>query len=312
MTTNVQEILKEIQKRKGKYLEDALQKIKEGKIIHPKSLDELEKEEKSEFKIKTNTFIDDILGGGIPEGKSALFYGEFRTGKTQTCFTATCLCPDYVIYIDTENSFRLERIRQICEARGLNYQEVKKKIIYYPIKDWVEQMMLIYSLPSPADIDKKISLIICDSIAKHFRGVEFVGRENLQTKNGFIREFILSLERYAKMHRAALIYTTQIYEVPSVTPYVSKVDVQKPVGGPSQEHQPDFIVFFRKAKGNIRIATAVDSSYRPLAERVFIINEKGIDVLPEESKAFKTLQQRTKEFEKKQQQEKIKPKRKKE
>jgi len=300
-------ILKDIKdalvRRKQEFLKDILEGIKAGSLLKPISMDELEARENSELKIKTGTLIDELLGGGVPEGKSMLLYGELASGKTQTCLTATALCPNGIIYIDTESSFRAKRLKEICDTRGLDWEAIKKKIIYFNPENWGEQLMTLFSIPSPADTPIKIDLIICDSISKHFRGVEFVGRETLQIKNGLIREFILALERLAKMHRAALIYTTQIYDKPSATPFSGVADIQKPVGGRSAEHQPDFVIFFRKAKGNIRIARMMDSSWNPLAERAFVLNEKGIDDLPDTAPAFKTQAEYTKKFGKKQGQE---------
>jgi len=285
--------------------------LESGATIKPISMDELEEQEENEIKIKTGTLIDEILGGGVPEGKSMMLYGELASGKTQTCLTSAALCPNGIVYIDSEGSFRAKRMRQICETRGLDWNEIKKKITYFRVKTWAEQLLVLFSIPSPIDSDVKIDLIICDSISKHFRGIEFVGRETLTLKNGFIREFILSLERFAEMHRAALIYTTQIYDTPNAGPYSGPAQIQKPVGGRSAEHQPDFVVFFRKGKGNARIARMMDSSWNPLAERAFVLNEKGIDDIPQEASIYSTEETRAKKFERKQAQEKIRSRKKK-
>lgn len=274
-------------------------------------MEELEKKEKEEVKVRTGTLIDEIIGGGIPEGKSMMLYGEFGSGKTQTCFTCAALCPNKIVYIDTEGSFRASRMKEICESRNLDWNIIKKKIVYYRPETWADQMLVISSLPSPMDVDGKIDLIICDSLSKHFRGIEFLGRETLQIKNGLIREFILALERISEAHKAALIYTTQIYDTPSATPYSSKATIQKPIGGRSAEHQPDFVIFFRKGSGNVRIARMMDSSWNPLAERGFLITKRGIENIPEEAKIYSTEEKRAEKFAKTQKQEKIKPKKKK-
>lgn len=307
----MKEIKEALLKQKKELFKDYQDEIEKGKIIKATSLKDKEQEEAVEIKIRTGTVIDEVIGGGVPEGKSLMLYGEFGSGKSQTCFSMAALCPNYVVYIDTEDSFRVSRLKEICKERNLNFEEVRDRIIYYQPKNWAEQMLMARSIPSPADIDGKVDLIICDSLTKHFRGVEFLGREHLGWKTGLIREFIFEVGRIAKMHKAAFVYTTQIYEEPAVTPYSSKATTQMPLGGHSAKHQPDFILFFRKGSGNIRIVRMMDSSWNPLAERAFVINEKGVDDIPETAKAFSAEERRSKTFAKKQQQENIKPKKKK-
>jgi len=290
-------------KKKGKLFIDFIKDYDAKTIIKPVNIDEEEKKEESALKISTGTIIDEILGGGIPEGKSALLYGEFGSGKTQTTFTLTALCQNGVVYIDPEDSFSFKRLKEICEARQIDYESVKKRLFLYKPTNWVEQMLIPHSIGSPVDYPMKIDLIICDSLSKFFRGVEFQGRQTLPLKTGFLREFILALETIAKMHKAALIYTSQITEQPAMTAYTSKADTQRPIGGHSVEHQPDFILFFRKSTGNIRIVRMVDSSWNSLAERAFVINKKGIDDLPEEAKATKNIEKASEKFEAKQKQE---------
>ncbi len=308
MTTKdiIDEVLSELKKLKNKMLSEEAEQFKKREPLTPISTEELEQIEQSQVKIKTGTLIDEIIGGGIAGGESMMVYGEYACGKTQTCLTMTVLCPDWVIYIDTENSLRMSRIKEICEARNIDYETVKKKLIVYRPENWIDQIRVLYSLPSPIDLEGKVGLIILDSLNKHFRGVEFAGRENLQIKTTLMGDFLTSLKKIAISHGAALVYTAQIFEVPAATPYTSKVDLQKPLGGHKITHEPTISLFIRKASGNIRIATVVDNSFKPLAERPFVINEKGIDILPEEAKAYKRYERRAKEFEKKQQQEKLK------
>jgi len=300
--------LKEILlKQKNAQIAEFVNKVTLKTKIKPTNLKQKEADEKSEFKVRTNTVLDDIIGGGIPEGKSALLYGEFASGKTQTCETATVLTGGSVIYIDIEDSCRMERLREMCEARHLDWEKVRDKIIYFNPQDWMEQMLIAFtSLPSPADVDGKVDLIICDSLNKHFRGIEFQGRETLGLKTGLLREFIYQLEKAAKLHHAALLYTSQVYDETNAGAYTSKSDTQKPIGGHSLEHQPDFVLFFMKSTGNVRICRMIDSSFNKLAERSFLITEKGIEDIPDDSEVAKRLMENAAKYEKKMSQEDVK------
>lgn len=305
----IQEIL---MKKKGKSFQEYLSKVNKNTQIEPVNNDEEESREKNAVRIKTNTVIDEIMGGGLPEGKSTLFYGEFGTGKTQTVFTATALAKDLIIYIDPEDSFSFERLEEICKARNIDYEDVKKRLILFKPKDWVEQMLILNSIGSPVDYDKqyghKVALIICDSLSCFFRGIEFSGRQTLSLKTGFLREFMVDLKKIAREHRCALIFTSQVSEEPVASLYTSKADTQHPLGGHSVAHQPDYVIFFRKGSGNIRVCRMIDSSHKPLAEKPFVINEKGIDDLPPEAKAAKNYEKGTEKFDAKQHQEEQKGK----
>ena len=70
--------------------------------------------------------LDKLLEGGIETGSVTEVFGEFRTGKTQLCHTLCVSCQMAVpnggaegkaIYIDTEGTFRPERLKEIAEVR---------------------------------------------------------------------------------------------------------------------------------------------------------------------------------------------------
>jgi len=295
MTDEVLNIINHFKKRKAKMLKELFETI-EIKRSDPFKEYEQELQEKQN---KTGTILDDLLGGGLGEGESLLLYGEFGAGKTQTCFTMSVLSPSKVVFLDTEGSFKWRRIKEICDARNLDYKEVFKKIILFRFKSWVAILKFLYEFPKHIP-ETDIGLIILDSLIKRFRGVEFAGRESLSIKQPLIREVLLSLEEIASAYGASLIITTQIYETPNANPFLPSWTGQKAVGGASLLHQPDYVCFLRKAEGNIRIARLLDSSYKPLGERPFIITKAGVEDIPEkEEKLLKKMEKKVKEYEKK-------------
>jgi RecA/RadA recombinase len=70
--------------------------------------------------------LDNLLDGGIEAGVITQVYGPPGSGKTQLCHTlCVMLPPNYnAIYIDTEGSFRPERIKEIAEAKGLDSKQI--------------------------------------------------------------------------------------------------------------------------------------------------------------------------------------------
>jgi len=288
MGDTIDKIVEELRAAKEKELAAVWDKLKNEKVTE-KDLFTMYDQETTEIKLKTGTLLDFVLGGGLPAGSSMLLYGAFGSGKTQTCLTMCVECPDHIIYIDTEGSFKASRLKEICDARGKDFNEVFKKIHLFQPTSWIEQVKVLMDLPSPADVDGKIGLIILDSLTKRYRGIEFAGRQTLQAKQPLLREYILDLERLVKEIGAALIITTQIYESPVSNPFLPAWTGERPVGGSSLEHQPDFVVHLRKGQGNIRIARLVDSSFTPLMERPFEISAKGIEDLPEGKKTLELI-----------------------
>lgn len=71
--------------------------------------------------------LDKLLGGGIETGSITEVFGEFRTGKTQLCHTLAVSCQLPIsqgggegkcLYIDTEGTFRPERLLAVSESIG--------------------------------------------------------------------------------------------------------------------------------------------------------------------------------------------------
>ncbi|KAK7070461.1 recombinase rad51 [Halocaridina rubra] len=81
--------------------------------------------------------LDKLLGGGIETGSITEIFGEFRTGKTQLCHTlaVTCQLPlemgggeGKCLYIDTEGTFRPERLLAVADKFGLDGSQVLDNI----------------------------------------------------------------------------------------------------------------------------------------------------------------------------------------
>src|SRR5919109_2051391 len=81
--------------------------------------------------------LDDLLLGGVETQAVTEFYGEFGSGKSQICHTLCAMARQPVesggldgntIYIDTEGTFRPERIQEIARSRGYEQEPVLKSI----------------------------------------------------------------------------------------------------------------------------------------------------------------------------------------
>ena len=130
--------------------------------------------------------FDELMGGGLESQSIIEFFGEFGSGKTQICFQLAVnatrpveeggLNGD-VFIIDTENTFRPERIVQMAVALDLDPEEVLKKIHVARAFNSHHQMLLVEKANELAH-EMNVKLLIVDSLTAHFRA-EYVGRGSL-------------------------------------------------------------------------------------------------------------------------------------
>ena len=228
----------------------------------------------------TSQELDDLLGSGIETGSVIEFFGEFRTGKTQICHQ---LCVNVqlpkeqgglegnALYIDTEGTFRPERIIQMSEAKDLDYQKVLKNIVFGRAYNSDHQILLIKEAANIIK-EKNIKLIIVDSLIGHFRS-EYIGRGTLANRQQLINQHLHDLLRLCDIYpELAIVVTNQVQSKPDVF-YGNPLQA---AGGNVVAHGSTIRVYLRKGKGEQRVAKIVDSPSLPESEAVFAITEEGI------------------------------------
>ncbi|MEM2873812.1 MAG: DNA repair and recombination protein RadA [Nitrososphaerales archaeon] len=228
--------------------------------------------------------LDDLLGGGIETQAVTEFYGEYGSGKTQVCHT---LCVKVqmpkgqgglnsgAIYVDTENTFRPERIAEIAENYDLEPEDILSKIIVAKAYNSAHQELIVREVGRLVE-KEKIKLLIVDSAVAHYRA-EFLGRGTLAERQQRLNRFMHNLLRIAEVHNLAVVVTNQVQAAPDVF----FGDPSRPTGGHVVAHTSTYRIYLRKA-GKNRIARMMDSPYHPEREAVFILDEKGIDDPPED------------------------------
>ena len=241
---------------------------------------ELLKTRKKLVKISTGSkSLDTLLAGGIEASSLTEISGEFRTGKTQICFQLCVMTAmdkklggleSGVIYIDTEGTFRPERIVQICQRFGADPEQVLSRINVGRAYNSDHQMVLV--LESPKIIkDGNVQLMIIDSLTSHFRA-EYAGRGSLLERQQKLNKYLHQLLRLAEVYDIAVVATNQVLTKPDVL----YGETTFPVGGNIVAHSCTTRVFLRKGKGEKRIARVIDSPHIPEIETVFSITADGI------------------------------------
>jgi DNA repair protein RadA len=212
----------------------ASQKLESGTIPGSfRSAEDLYNTKKEQQKLSTGCkVLDSILGGGIEPGVLTEFYGSAGVGKTQLCYTLSVMVQQLqevgglegrVIYIDTENKFSPDRIIEIAKARRFDTEHTHKNIyMSIPINS-IHQERDIVNIAGIAEKDRKIKLVIFDSIINLYRR-EFTGRQNLSERQNKLEKCVRTLTRIARLYDVAVVITNQLSSLPdsySIEPYVA-------------------------------------------------------------------------------------------
>jgi len=244
--------------------------------------DELVKMRKNVHRLTTgSSMLDKLLGGGIESQSITEFYGEYGSGKSQICHQLCVnvqLPPEQggldgaALYIDTENTFRTERIFQMAQSLGLDPEEPIKKIIFAEAFTSDHQIFLLENADKVIK-ENNVRVIIVDSLTSHFRS-EYLGREMLQERQQKLNKHMHMLIKLARGFNAVAVVTNQVMSKPDVF----FGEAIHPVGGHIVAHTSHTRVFLRKsARGPVRIARLVSSPYLAEGEGVFRISERGIE-----------------------------------
>jgi len=227
--------------------------------------------------------LDKLLGGGIETGSITEIFGEFRTGKTQLCHQLCVMsqlpidmggAEGKVIYIDTENTFRPERIMSIADRYNLEKQEVLDNIAVARAYNTDHQMSLLQNAAAMMS-ECRYSLMIVDSAMALFR-TDFSGRGELSVRQQTLAIYLRNLMKLADEFGIGIVITNQV--VASVDGMASMFsDPKKPIGGNIMAHASTTRLYLRKGKGETRICKIYDSPCLPEAEAKFAIMAHGID-----------------------------------
>jgi len=251
--------------------------------------DELLKMRQSVLRLTTGSkALDRILAGGIETQTITEFYGEYGSGKSQICHQLCVnvqLPPERgglngsALYVDTENTFRTERIVQMARHLGLNPEQVVKNIIYAEAYTSDHQMFLLDNADEVIKTNN-VKLIVVDSLTAHFRS-EYLGREMLASRQQKLNKHMHKLIGLARAFNAVAVVTNQVMAKPDVF----FGDATHPIGGHIVGHTSHTRLYLRRAAhGPVRIARLVSSPYLPEGEEILKITENGIEDVSEEEK----------------------------
>ncbi len=256
------------------------QLIEEGLIVKDfESATDIYKRRLDIDKISTGTnCLDTLLDGGIETQALTEVYGEFACGKTQFCHTMCVLVQKPkeeggleggALYIDTENTFRPERIVSIAKANEMDPEKVLDNIIVARAYNSAHQTLILEEV-GPVIRENNIKLIIVDSAVGLFRA-EYLGRGTLSVRQQKLNHFVHLLVRIAETYNIAALATNQVM----ASPDVFFGDPTRPIGGNVVAHTSTYRIYFKKS-GKKRIARMVDSPHHPEMDVIFALGEAGV------------------------------------
>lgn len=223
--------------------------------------------------------LDALLGGGIETQGITEFYGKFGSGKSQVAFQ---LCVNVqlphdkgglegnALFIDTENTFRPERIVDMAKALGLDPDETLKNLFVARAFNSDHQRALIEKAGELIE-ENNIKLVVVDSLMSLFRS-DYIGRGTLADRQQKLNKHLHALQRLADLYNLSVYMTNQVMARPDIM----FGDPTTPIGGHIVAHQSTYRVYLRKSKEDKRIARLVDSPNLPDGECVFRVTMEGI------------------------------------
>jgi DNA repair protein RadA len=223
--------------------------------------------------------LDGLLGGGIETQALSEFFGKFSSGKSQVGFQLSLNVQlpkekggleGKAVFIDTEGTFRPDRIKQMAEAAGLDPKEALSNILVMRAENSDHQVLIVDKLENILE-KENVKLIVIDSLTSQFRA-DYIGRGALGERQQRLNKHVHLLQKLSDRFNLAVYFTNQVMDNPAIL----FGDPTTPIGGHIIAHAATYRVYLRKGKESKRIARMVDSPNLPEGEAVFRVVPEGV------------------------------------
>jgi len=222
---------------------------------------------------------DKMLNGGFESGAISEVYGQYGSGKTQLSHILVVRAlleatDNKAIFIDTENTFRADRIKDFAEANKLDPEEALDRIFVSRAYNSDHQMLLIDEVEKMLQVDNSYRIIVVDSLTSHFRS-EFIGRGTLAMRQQKLNKHMHQLLKLADLYNMVVLVTNQVMAKPDSF----FGDPTQAIGGHIVGHNSTFRIYMRPGKAGSVYAKLVDSPNLPQTDCNFMIEKDGfIDI----------------------------------
>jgi DNA repair protein RadA len=221
--------------------------------------------------------FDALLEGGFETRAITECFGQYGSGKTQIGHLLAVNIqkqdPTAVaIYIDTESTFRPERIVQFAKGAELDPEQVLRNIKVARAYNSDHQMLLAEKVEELIKNGLNVKLIVVDSLTAHFRA-EFVGRGTLADRQQKLNKHMHILAKLADMYNLTVYVTNQVMARPDTF----FGDPTEAIGGNIVGHNSTFRIYLRKGKKGSRVAKLVDAPNIADGECAFFVKEERLE-----------------------------------
>jgi len=210
--------------------------------------------------------LEELLNGNIEKKTITQIYGPPGVGKTNICILSMLKAIENgnnVVYIDTEGSLSIERIKQLS---GKDCDELLKNIIIYEPSTFEEQSEALEKI----FLLENIGLIIIDGIVSLYR-LELCDNINENTKlNRMLGKQISNLLKVARKKNSGILITNQVKD---------SANGIEPAGGRLLEYWSKSIIKIEKAE-SVRKLTLEKHRHAKEGENLrFRILQNGLEII---------------------------------
>jgi len=226
-----------------------------------------------------------VLKGGFCLNKKYLIYGANRTGKTQICLSLCVQAYKYFIkqekstknqdfnftyFLDSENTFRPERIKEIATAKSLDYQEVLKSIKVSKIMSNSALLLKLKEIENQLTFGKNYLLII-DSINNFYRSEQGNKDSSFYNLKTAFLKILEKIDTLTKKFNLILIATAQVFPNFIEDAIINEI----PVGNQFLNHffSEYLYLSYKEEKNYVHL---VNSELLPERKVIFKITSNGI------------------------------------
>jgi DNA repair protein RadA len=158
--------------------------------------------------------MDGLLGGGYEEGKITVVFGPSNSGKTQLAIQATVMAASRgwrSVYVDSESTFRPERVVQMAESRGLDAKAALESVFSIRARDVEAQSRVLKRMVDDPRVSSA-KLVVVDTVTKNF-SLEFPDRERVGRRQGALGVYLNRIAIDAYLHRRVVLLTNRVASV---------------------------------------------------------------------------------------------------
>ena len=244
------------------------------------------KEHEARFRLSSHVPAwDEMIGRGFEASTVTIIHGKYGSGKSSVChwLTACALVePAWkqnlskddatVVYIDTENTFRPERVIDHLQMLGGDKSDLAR-IIHADATSSLRQMSIVDHAGKVIK-EKHMKFLILDSLTAHYRS-EYIGREMLARRQQMINHHLQRISQLTRMFNLVTLVTTQEIDMPAQG--FAGAAESKAAGGNVALHRPLAIFSIWRPEGlsEKRFLTLEKHPSQPQRRIVLKLDEKG-------------------------------------